>query len=209
MVITGIKKKRGRLLQLEFDSLPSVAVDIRTFEETPYQVGSSLNEKQLDELVRLSNQRRSMEKALYLLSFRDYSRRELEQKLLRETDSAAAAAAVDRMEELGLINDGEYAKKRAGYLLNQKLYPSRRAVEELCALGIDRETSVEAVDSFERDDVSQALALLNRKYYNMGTDNDSLRKVAASLSRFGFDSDTIRRAINEFKSTEQDFELDD
>ena len=109
MVITGIKKKRGRLLQLEFDSLPSVAVDIRTFEETPYQVGSSLNEKQLDELVRLSNQRRSMEKALYLLSFRDYSRRELEQKLLRETDSAAAAAAVDRMEELGLINDGEYA----------------------------------------------------------------------------------------------------
>ena len=68
---------------------------------------------------------------------------------------------------------------------------------------------MEAVDSFERDDVSQALALLNKKYYNMGTDNDSLRKVAASLSRFGFDSDTIRRAINEFKSTEQDFELDD
>jgi regulatory protein len=209
MVITGLRKRRGRLLQIEFDSIPDVILDIRTFEESSYEIGSSLSEEQLDDLINLSNQRRSREKALYLLSLRDHSRKELEKKLQRETDSITAEATAARMEELGLINDDQFAKNRARDLINRKLYPSRRAVQELCALGVNREIAQNAVDSLECDDVQQALALLKKKYYNRTINKDNYRKMAAALSRYGFSGDAIRRALNEFTSIEQGFEFND
>ena len=78
MVITELIKKRGRLFQLVLDGEPSVTVDVRTFEESPYKVGSSLSDEQLERLVEESRRRRSREKALYLLSLRDCQRSELE-----------------------------------------------------------------------------------------------------------------------------------
>lgn len=209
MVITELKKKRGRLFQLVLDGEPAVNVDVRVFEESPYKVGSSLSDEQLKELIDLSSQRRSREKALYLLSLRDHSRKELEMKLSRDTDYATASATAERMEELGLINDQNFAKHRARDMISRKYYPARRTVQELCALGISRDTAQEAVDSLECNDAQQALALLKKKYYNRNTDEVNIRKTAAALARYGFDGSAVRYAINEWKSEEQDLEFDD
>jgi|LSQX01.3.fsa_nt_gb regulatory protein len=213
MVITELIKKRGRLFQLVLDGEPSVTVDVRTFEESPYKVGSSLSDEQLERLVEESRRRRSREKALYLLSLRDYSRSELEKKLRRDFDENTARETAGRIEELGLINDTSFARNRAKDLMKRKLYPSRRIFQELLALGVDRETAQEAVDGLDCDDVKQALALLSKKYYNKKTNNghgeEDYRRTAGALARYGFDGETIRRAMNDLKSQEQDMELYD
>ena len=209
MVITELRKRRGRLYLLVIDGEPSVTVDINTFEESPYQVGSSLSDEQLEELLLSSKKRRAREKALYLLSLRDHSKTELKNKLGRDVDEETAYETAGRMEELGLINDRSFAVRRARDMTDRKLYPKRRVYQELCALGIEHAMAREITGGLECDDVRQALALLDKKYYNRKSCEDDIRKTAAALARYGFDGDTVRRAMKAWKSEEQDFDIDD
>lgn len=209
MVITELHKRRGRLFLLVLDGEPSVTVDVRTFEESPYKVGSSLSSEQLEELLELSQQRRAREKALYLLSLRDHSKAELKKKLLRDADGETAESTANHMEELGLINDSAFAERRARDLIRRKLYPRSRVAQELYALGIDREEVQNIVNDIECDDAQQALALINKKYYNKMKSEEGIRKTTAALARYGFDGNAIRRAINEWQSEEQENDIDD
>lgn len=204
MTISEIQKRRGRLYLLVIDGEPAMTVDARTFEESPYKVGSSLSDEELKSLLEESERRRAKEKALFLLSLRDYSRVELERKLKREAGEQTAVETAERMEEYGFLNDEEYAGRLARDLIGRKHYPKRRAYQELCARGLDRETAQEAVETVDSDDVQQALALLQKKYYNKLSDEAARLKTAAALARFGFSSDVIRRAVEEWKSIEQE-----
>ncbi len=195
MTITEIRKRRGRLYLLVLDGEPAMTVDIRTFEESPYRVGSSLSEEELRALLDESGRRRAEEKAVYLLSRGDHSRRGLEEKLRRFSDREAAAQAAQRMEELGYVNDERYALRLARDLTERKLYPRRRAVQELCARGVDRELAVRAVEETEKEDLDKALELIVKKQYNRLHDEDGRRKAGAALARYGFDGGTIRRAL--------------
>ncbi|HIZ19861.1 MAG TPA: RecX family transcriptional regulator [Firmicutes bacterium] len=195
MTITEIRKRRGRLYLLVLDGEPAMTVDIRTFEESPYRVGSSLSEEELRALLDESGRRRAEEKAVYLLSRGDHSRRGLEEKLRRSSGREAAAQAAQRMEELGYVNDERYALRLARDLTERKLYPRRRAVQELCARGVDRELAVRAVDETEKEDLDKALELIVKKQYNRLHDEDGRRKAGAALARYGFDGGTIRRAL--------------
>ncbi|MDD2418721.1 MAG: regulatory protein RecX [Oscillospiraceae bacterium] len=209
MVITKLKKRRGRLYLLVFDDGQSVTVDINTFEESPFKVGSLLSDEQLEELLLLSQRRRTREKAFFLLSLRDHSKAELKSKLCKYADNKIAAETADKMEELGFINDLSFAQRRASDLICRKQYPKQRVLRELCSLGIDREEAQHIIDDLECDDVGQALALLNRKYYNRKNSEEGIRKTAAALARFGFSGDTVRKAIKEWKSEEQDYDVNE
>ena len=119
MIITDIQRIRGHQVQLSFDGAPDVQIDLRVWEESSLKAGSSLSEEGLEALLARSRQTRAREKALYLLSKRDYSKKELTDRLCREkgrfqSDRTEAAAAVaGRMEELGLVNDEAYAARLA------------------------------------------------------------------------------------------------
>lgn len=203
MTITELRKRRGRLYLLVIDGEPAVTVDVRTWEESPYKVGSSLSEEELKSLLDESGKRRAKEKALYLLSLRDYSRAELERKLQPEAGAQTAAETAARMEELGLLDDEAYAERLARELIGRRHYPRRRACQELCARGIGGETARAAVEKVDSDDVRQALALIRKKYYNR-LNEETRPKTMAALARFGFSGEVIRRAVEEF--TEQETE---
>ena len=69
---------------------------------------------------------------MFLLSKRDFSRRELEQKLCREKGryvagkKEVAAQTAAYMEELGYVNDAHYAERLAERYCKERLYPKRR-----------------------------------------------------------------------------------
>ena len=208
MIITELRKRRGRLVLLVLDGEPAMTVDVRTFEESPYRVGSSLSDEELKALLDESERRRAREKAFYLLSLRDHSRAELEDKLRHGASGETAAETAARMEELGLVNDESYAGRLARDLILRKHYPRRRAVQELCVRGIDRDTAQGAVTAVESDDLEQALELLHKKQYNKLCNEDGRRKTAAALARYGFGSDVIRKAMEAWQSEEQEKDND-
>ena len=198
MIITEIRKRRGTLYLLVLDGEPAMTVDARTFDESPYRPGGAIDDGQLRELLEQSARRRAREKALYLLSLRDHSRAELEDKLRRGEGREAAAETAARMEELGLVNDEAYAYRLARELRLRKRYPLRRTVQELTARVVDREIALQAAGEPETDDAALSLELLRKKYYNRLQTEEDRRRVRAALARRGFGGGDIRRAMEAF-----------
>ena len=100
---------------------------------------------------------------MYLLSMRDHSRVELERKLCDHADGEIAADTAQRMEDLGLINDEEYAARLARDLRLRKHFSKRRAMQEMAERGIDREVAQQAAENVDTEDVQQALRTVAQK----------------------------------------------
>lgn len=196
MKITEVSRLRRSLYRLDFDGGDSIDVDVRTFDESPYKEGSDITAEQLNTLLAASRYSRARERALYLLGLRDYSCKELEQKLYTEADPDIAAAVVARLCEVGLLDDERYAARLARSLSETKHYPRRRIEQELRRRGVSPVLAQEAVSDLEGEDFRQALALLEKKYYNKLNDPDSRRRVTAALARRGFSYGAIRRAFD-------------
>ncbi len=204
---TAIRRRRLYLLRLEDGR--ELPVDRQTFDESPYRVDGDITEEQLDSLLQTSQYNRARERALYLLGLRDYACGELEQKLHTEASPEIASAVVDRLKEVGLLDDEQYARRMARHLSEYKQYPHRRIIQELCRRGVAPAIAQEAADSLECEDFQQALALLQKKYYNKLNDPDDRRRVTAALARRGFSYTAIRRAMEELGSAMENSEEND
>lgn len=193
--------RQSRVMLISDGGEEPLLLDKRTWEESPYGVGSSLSDTQVADLLALSERNRAREKAVFLLSKRDYSRKELEQKLCREkgkyhadrAESAKQAAAY--MEECGYVNDEAYAIRLAQAYSREKLYPRRRIVQKLIEKGIDRETAQTAVHALFTEDWEMALEFLKKRHYNNPVSRTETDKIVAAMARYGFAYDDIRRAL--------------
>lgn len=197
MKITAVSRRRRQLYVLSIEGGEDVEVDVRTFDESPYREGSDLTEEQLNSLLATSRYNRAHERALYLLGLRDYACKELEQKLYTEADPATAAAVVERLRQVGLLDDERYAARLARSLSEGKHYPRRRIEQELRHRGVCPALARAAVEELNEEDDQQALAILEKKYYNKLNDPDSRRRAVAALARRGFSYGAIRRAMDE------------
>ncbi len=209
MIITEARRRRRSLYLLVLDGQEGPTVDVRTFDESAYRVGGGISEDQLDALLELSEYNRARERALYLLGLRDYACKELTKKLLTEARPEIAERVVARLADVGLLDDERYAERLAHSLSRSKQYPKRRVAQELARRGVDRETANLAAEEIECEDFEQALALIEKKYYNKMTDRDSRQKVMAALARRGFSYEAIRRAMTvydkNFEETESEW----
>lgn len=195
MRIVEVAVRRRRLYLLRLEDGTEQTVDRQTFDESPYRTGSEITDQQLDTLLATSQYNRARERALYLLGLRDYACGELEQKLLTEAPREIAAAVVTRLQEVGLLDDSRYAARMARHMAEFKQYPRRRIQQELCRRGVDALTAREAVDALDGEDFQQALALLEKKYYNKLNTPEDRRRTTAALARRGFTYGAIRRAM--------------
>lgn len=82
------------------------------------------------------------DRALNLLSFRDRSRRELEQRLLRagyEPDEVVEA--LEGLERVGLVDDDRFARAVVEQHAGRRLSGRRAVAAALSAKGVDRDTA--------------------------------------------------------------------
>lgn len=198
MIISEVRPRRRRLYMLVLDGQDGPSVDRQTFDESGFRVGSGISEQQLADLLTLSQYNRAREKALYLLGLRDYGCRELERKLALEVPLPVASAVVERLKDVGLLDDEQYALRAAQSMSRYKQYPRRRIVQELVKRGIARALAEDAANAVEPEDFEQALALIQKKYYNKMTTPQARQRVMAALARQGFSYDAVRRAMESF-----------
>ena len=198
MLITAIEKRRKMLSALFLDGEFAVNIDTETILKFRYKPGMELTDEQLHELILASDARRANEKALYLLEHRSHSKKELAEKIQRTTSKEAAKAAADRMEELGLVNDRDYAKRYAAELFNRKGYASRRAQYELLQKGIDKEVIAEMIEELEPEPVEKIKEIIERKYLRYLQDEKGYRRAVSGLQRLGYRYEDIKRALSSF-----------
>ncbi len=210
MIIVGVRPARQSRVKIVTDTGEEFLIDKKTWEESAYSVESSLSEDQLEELIRESNHRRAQSRAVYLLSKRDFSRRELEQKLCRERgryipeNKELAQQTAAHMEELGFVNDTAYAARLAERYTTERLYPRRRVVQKLLEKGIARQIAEEAVSALDTEDEDLALEFLRKKRYTVPSEQHEAERIAAAMARYGFAGEVIRRAMRRWMEDEHE-----
>lgn len=187
MKITSITKKNGTRWQIEVDDEYWAILDAEIIVNQHLKVGSELTEERMEEILRAADFRRARERALYLLDYRDHSRGEIVEKLSRNVDRGIAEEVADKLCELGLIDDGTYAKKLARHFLLTKKYGARRAEFEMRRKGIDGRLAAEAVAEVEPDeDLLEELALKKYgRYLEDDPDGKGRDKAIRGLMRLG------------------------
>lgn len=159
--------------------------------------GSELELDDIKQLVYVSESYRAKQRAFWYLNGRDYSEKALYDKLCGNFSPKAAAFAVSVCKEKGFLDDERYAKRLIKSLGEKNL--SRRGIEtKLYLKGVPKgiiERTLGDENLFETE-VQRAKSLINSKYKNKLSDENSIRKTVQALQRRGFSYSDIKKALD-------------
>ena len=157
------------------------------------EVGEEAAERLLDSVRRS----KLKEKTIDLLARKPMSRRELERKLGEwEADEQECAEICSRMEELGFLNDWEYAARVVRHY-SAKGYGARRLRDELYHRGVPREIWDEALGQ-AADSTDAIDAFIEKKLAGREPNRKELKKISDALARRGYSWSDINDGLRRF-----------
>ncbi|MBE6905041.1 MAG: regulatory protein RecX [Ruminococcaceae bacterium] len=195
MRITDFKKTKQGRIALFADGGFLFSVHPDTFASMGLCVGSELDEDALRELEAETELKKAKDKALTLLSYKEYTTHQLEDRLLRHVQDDAAQQAVRRMEELGLLDDDDYAVRFARDLSQRKQFGILRIRQEMRRRGLSEEQISYAVSLLEDNPEEQVRELLEKKYPAAWEDEKVKRRAFSAMVRMGYRTEDIRRVL--------------
>lgn len=196
MLITEISQRRKDITLVVADG-QEFLLNSDTLYSSGISVGMNVERDVLLKLKKQSDEERAKSRALWYLSRGDHSKKALLEKLCRNFPQDASIKAVERMEELGLIDDLRYATNVASALSSANT-SDREIVRKLFAKGVPSELAKQVVSELESDSSAQIRQLLEKKYSRRLIDEDGVRKVYAALIRKGFSHSDVRAALREY-----------
>ena len=199
MTITRLSEtKKGRFAVFaDGEFLFSVHKDI--FLARPeLALGKNLPVELLEE-IRLEDEAWSCkEKALTLLEYSSRSAGALAEKLRQHYPPETVEATIQRLTELGLLNDLDYGRRLAADLLHLRKYSLGRVRQALYQRKLDREVIDEVMEELEdTDQIGPIVELVQKKYLPKLREPQGRQKVAAALQRRGYGWDDIREALRQ------------
>lgn len=144
-------------------------------------------------------------RAMYLLGGRDYSRKELLDKLLKNYDRETCEAAVEQMAEYGYLDDRKYAAKLARKYVAVRRYGKSRAKMMMIQKGLGSALADEALSRYSDDDmIEEITALIEKKYIGRLSSDGAegmkeTQKVMGALARRGYGYEDIKTAISRIR----------
>lgn len=202
MKVTALQKYKGSTYEVELDYERKIYLHIDIIVDFSVKTGMELDRTKLREIIYASNFRRAYQYALYRLDYRDYSAKEMTDKLVQTyKNEALCLAVVEKLKKVGIINDARYAEKLARKLVEVKKYGYIRAKRELKLKGISEFIAVDALEKYSESFGENLMSLLETKharYLTDKSDRKSVEKVKAALVRYGYGFDEINRSIKEY-----------
>ena len=217
------KHKEGRWLVWLEDGSP-VRVGEGDVVSLGLYAGKELSDAEGEALAAAEVRVKLMERAVGLLSLRPLSRKELLDKLCapprqkkgkypydrlddepdpdslqnqREVLLAQAETVADRLTDLGLLNDAEYARTVARHYAG-KGYGPRKLRDELYRRGVPREHWEDALAEAESDG-RQIDKLVRQKLRDAEPTRENLKKVSDYLARRGYGWEEISSALERLR----------
>lgn len=195
MIITAVKRDKNHTVKVELDCSQSVKIDLDYWNELCLREGDALSEEKLTEHIKESEYIRAKNRAMWFLDRADHSEKSLYEKIVKGGISATAAArAIARLKELGLLNDVRYATRLAERMADSNI-SKRESYAKLLQKGIPKDIIKSVLEDTAFDEASQIEALIQKKYRTKLTNNESLQKVYAALVRKGFSYGAVREAL--------------
>lgn len=191
------KHVRGRfLIWIEGERDPVKVTENEVLSFALYQ-GCELEEDQWQELVKAGAASSARALGAKLMGERPRSRRELI-RCLREkgADQEDAEAAADWLEELGALDDLEYARGIVRHY-ESRGYGVQRLRQEFQKRGIPRELWDEALEE-QTDPVDRVVDFLERRLRGEDPDPKTLKRTTDALLRRGFRWEEIKAGLSRY-----------
>ena len=158
--------------------------------------GKELSEEEAAQLQDAARRSGLKTRAIELLMRKPQSRKELVRKLLEwEASEEEASAICDRMEELGYLDEREYARRIVRHYA-AKGFGERKLRDELYRRGVPRELWEEAMAQIE--DNSQAIDAFLEKKLKGSHDPKDIKRASDALARRGFRWPEINEALRRY-----------
>ena len=204
------KPGKGEKIHLSLDGEYIATVNADYWFTCGIKSGSEVTPEQLEELLTESARRKMMNKALDLLSMRDYSRRELSDKLVtkawekkeqKDMDLGSlkqqASDICDRLEELGLLNEERFARSYVDELIRRKHLSKSGLKTALIQKGVQRDIIETVLEEVDIDPVEQVRELLATKFKNRDlSDEKQKTRTVNALLRLGYRYNEINAAMD-------------
>ena len=210
------KPGKGEKIHLSLDGEYIATVNADYWFTCGIKSGSEVTPEQLEELLTESARRKMMNKALDLLSMRDYSRRELSDKLVtkawekkeqKDMDLGSlkqqASDICDRLEELGLLNEERFSRSYVDELIRRKHLSKSGLKTALIQKGVQRDIIETVLEEVDIDPVEQIRELLATKFKNRDlSDEKQKTRTVNALLRLGYRYNEIHAAMGEWMEDE-------
>lgn len=197
MIVTKIKKsKKGNVL-IYADNEYYSSVPLEVFIKSRLKVGDEIDKGVLEELQNETNLNKAKEKALRLLSLRAHSKQELKDKINHSADEDVAQKIADKMEDLGLVDDKNFAVMYAKELFSRKLYSASRVKYELSKKGISDDIIKDIIETTDFDERENIEKIFAKKRFDK-EDEKQYRRVVAYCQRMGYSWNDIKSVINSY-----------
>jgi regulatory protein len=196
--VTDVRERRGKA-RVFVDGEYWAELDAGVAIESGLRVGAAFGWEELTR-ARVAGERPvAMGRALNLLGYRARSEAEIRERLgrygyARET----IEAVVGRLEELGYLDDAEFARLKARE--KARRYGPRRVSMELRKSGVGEELAREVVEEefAGRSEVGEARSAAARRYNGRGSDAEA-RRVYGFLVRRGYSAEVCAQVAREYR----------
>jgi regulatory protein len=196
--VTDVRERRGKA-RVFVDGEFWAELDGGVAIERGLREGAAFSSEEL-ERVRVAGERPvAMGRALNLLGYRARSEAEIRERLGRYGYAGETVeAVVGRLEELGYLDDVEFARLKARE--KARRYGPRRVSVELRKSGVGEELAREVVEEefAGRSEVGEARSAAARRYNGRGSDAEA-RRVYGFLVRRGYSAEVCAQVAREYR----------
>jgi regulatory protein len=195
--VTAIRRRRpgDPAVDVALDSGESIRLHDRRVAEHRLSPGTRLAGPGLDALRRAAAFDEAERRILRLLARRPRSGAELRSRMAEwGVDDVTAAGVVERLSELGQVDDRRLAAAVAESRHAQG-YGRRRTQAELARLAVDDPAAEAALALVPEDELPDAVRTVEHRFGVPPYDDRTARRAAGFLARRGFAPDTVAAAV--------------
>ena len=201
------KKGKGDKMHVSIDGVYTFTVDETFFYSLFLNEKKDYSTDELNEILEKARERRAYNYAVSLLSRRDHTVKEINDKLKQKGYGQYASAAVLKLSEQGYLSDERFARMYVRELINLRKYGKKRIIQELMRKGVNRDIIDDVLSEAEFPD-NRLREIIERKYMRFLDTEKGVQKTVNSLLRLGYSYGEIRNALKEISDAEALCEVD-
>ena len=192
------RRKNRRSIFLDDGSVFGISEDV--FFSIPVQIGDTLTDRELDNILVADNQQKILDFALNLLSYRMRSKAELIRRLKRKNfNEDGIYAVMEKLETKGYVDDQKFARGFAREKVRRKLIGPMALRSEFSVHGLDPDilehTLKQTYDEFSEHTLMGQLLAKRRIPMNKTLDLKEKKNVVNTLRNKGFLWDQIQEIL--------------
>ena len=200
MRVSELKEVGKNRFYLYLDGEYKACVDKGICQRFGLEEGAEIKEEHLLPLLESALIRKARERALYLLDRQNYTKKKLLEKISATNDPQYAAAAVEELERVGLLDDLAYGRLLAEEMICRRAASNKKILEQLRCRGLSSENLGILREELPGEE-KRVAHLLQHKYASLLAEGET-KKVVASLARQGFSLLVIRQQLRCTESEE-------